>query len=749
MAGERVIKIKAIGDATGLTGMAGKANKSFSEMDDRVHRMGQRATFAAGAFVGLGAAWIATTGRTLMELEKLRAQTDTVIKSMGAAWTNTDHIVNFADKLEKLSGVEMEQVQAGQNLLLTYGNIQNRVGAGNDIFDQATRLMLDMSVATGKDMPSAATMLGKALNDPIKGVTALTKVGVSFTQAQRDQIAAMVQAGDVMGAQKVILAELTREFGGSAKALGESDAGQVTKFMNRVGDLSESLVSGLMPALSGALDLLGGVAMWLGEHEDLVRTVAVGLGGLAATWLAVRAAIAVTTAAQTAFQFVQAALNGTLFTSVSAFAAMSTAARIASVSMGAIGIIATAIGVAISFFSGESEDAAQKQQDLANAGREVADAIAAQNGVIDENIRKSVAQKAEQQGLLQYAKQAGISTQELVDGLLNQGDAYNEVLPKLIAYAQATKGYADMSETEKAVVLEKAKAFNDLHNQIDADIDANEREREAAQQSSDAREAGTQTIEAQTAALQALISEIEKAAGLQEDNITATSAYYESLDALSTAIQENGVNIDQHTEKGRNNIAALVDNAQKARDMASANAALGVSQDTVSAQMQTARDAFIAAAREMGFDATQAQALADKLGLIPGDYIARVSADTQPAMNAVSKLDEWIRQVLDPGYSTNVTAGVPLPGFPPPRAAGGPVLSGQAYRVGERGEEIFQPPNTGRIIPNYALGEGSTTIFVTIDGQQLQGRIDRTVRDHDRQTKRTASSRSAASRRDR
>src|SRR5262245_66611796 len=75
-----------------------------------------------------------------------------------------------------------------------------------------------MSAALGQDGKASAIQLGKALNDPIKGVTALQRVGVSFTKSQKNQIKALVESGNTLGAQKVILRELGKEFGGAAKA---------------------------------------------------------------------------------------------------------------------------------------------------------------------------------------------------------------------------------------------------------------------------------------------------------------------------------------------------------------------------------------------------------------------------------------------------------------------------------------------------------------------------------------------------
>ena len=59
-------------------------------------------------------------------------------------------------------------------------------------------------------MTNAAVLVGKALNDPKKGLTALRRVGVQFTDAQEDQIKALVKSGKTMDAQKIILRELAK-----------------------------------------------------------------------------------------------------------------------------------------------------------------------------------------------------------------------------------------------------------------------------------------------------------------------------------------------------------------------------------------------------------------------------------------------------------------------------------------------------------------------------------------------------------
>lgn len=202
-------------------------------------------TFAAVGAFDLFSGSIEAAG----EAQKVMAQTEAGIASTGgAAGVSAEHIGSLAERIKKLSGFEDESVQAGANMLLTFTNIRNAAGEGNDIFDQSTLALADMAARMGTDVPSAAVQLGKALNDPIAGVGALARVGVQFSDEQKNTIQTMVESGDVMGAQKVILGELNTQFGGSAKALGDART-PMEKFQLAVGDLQEKVGVALLPAI--------------------------------------------------------------------------------------------------------------------------------------------------------------------------------------------------------------------------------------------------------------------------------------------------------------------------------------------------------------------------------------------------------------------------------------------------------------------------------------------------------------------
>lgn len=171
----------------------------------------------------------------------VNAQLDAVLKSTGgAAGVVASAVRDQASALEKASLFEDEAILKGQNLLLTFTNI------GKDVFPRATQSMVDMGQAMGTDASGAAIQLGKALNDPVKGITALTRVGVSFTDEQKEQIKTMQEAGNIAGAQAIILAELEKEFGGSAKAASDA-AGASEVYKDRMNDLKEQIGSKMLP----------------------------------------------------------------------------------------------------------------------------------------------------------------------------------------------------------------------------------------------------------------------------------------------------------------------------------------------------------------------------------------------------------------------------------------------------------------------------------------------------------------------
>jgi hypothetical protein len=171
-------------------------------------------------------------------------QLEAVIKSTGGvAGVTSEEAQNLASSLQKVTKFSDEAILGGENMLLTFTSI------GKQVFPRATQTILDMSQALGQDLKSSAIQLGKALNDPIAGVSALRRVGVQFTDEQESMIKKMVESGNLMQAQTFILDELQKEFGGSAVAAGQTFGGQLEILKNKLSDVKENIGNAILPIL--------------------------------------------------------------------------------------------------------------------------------------------------------------------------------------------------------------------------------------------------------------------------------------------------------------------------------------------------------------------------------------------------------------------------------------------------------------------------------------------------------------------
>lgn len=204
--------------------------------------------------------------------------TEARLKSTGGVANVTARQVEaLATALSNKVGVDDEAIQSGANLMLTFKGVRNEAGRGNDIFNQATRAAVDLAAGmnngkvTAEGLKTSNIQLGKALEDPIRGITALRRSGVSFTKQQRDQIKTMVESGDVLGAQKIILKAVNEQFGGTAAA--SADAGK--RFSVFIGNLKERIGGVLLPILNKFLgflvDKLPGAFATVGRWFNIAR----------------------------------------------------------------------------------------------------------------------------------------------------------------------------------------------------------------------------------------------------------------------------------------------------------------------------------------------------------------------------------------------------------------------------------------------------------------------------------------------
>jgi hypothetical protein len=265
----RKLVIEFVGDTAGLQKSTRKARDEVDgfERSAKSSSRGLATLGKAAAGAAVGVTGLAVVGSRLVkayeESAKVSRQTEAVIKSTGAAAKVTaGDVADLSAAISTKSGIDDEAIQTGANLLLTFKNIRNEAGKGKDIFNQATQAAVDLSAAGFGSLDSASKQLGKALNDPVKGMTALGRAGVTFSADQKAAIAALMETGrasDRVKAQQLILREVMSQVGGSAAA-------QATPFMKlqvTLENLQETLGMYLAPAAEKAASELNRLLLQL------------------------------------------------------------------------------------------------------------------------------------------------------------------------------------------------------------------------------------------------------------------------------------------------------------------------------------------------------------------------------------------------------------------------------------------------------------------------------------------------------
>ena len=186
----------------------------------------------------------------------------------GAAGYSARELIDHASALQRVTTYGDDAIIEAEALLATFTQVNDQV------FRDATELALDMSVVLGQDLKSSIVQLGKALNDPVRGATALRRVGVSLTAQQMDQIKTLVEQNRLYEAQRVILDELKTEFGGQARAAA-GGTGAFVQMANAVSDVREQFARGLMPMLTEAAQ---SITTWAETHKTQIYAAAYKTG---------------------------------------------------------------------------------------------------------------------------------------------------------------------------------------------------------------------------------------------------------------------------------------------------------------------------------------------------------------------------------------------------------------------------------------------------------------------------------------
>lgn len=211
-------------------------------------------TAAIGAFAAVGAAvaaafavdaiidWGSYFVDAASGAEQASVRLGAVLKNnAGVVGLTQEQLSALATELQNVSGVSDEVVQKAEAMALKFKNIRG------DVFVDLIKVANDYAEATETDLVGATERLGRALEDPIRAITRLRREGISFSEAQKEQIETLTRSGKVMEAQKIVLDAIRERYGGVAEAMGNTFSGRLKIINERFGDMAEVVGAAIIP----------------------------------------------------------------------------------------------------------------------------------------------------------------------------------------------------------------------------------------------------------------------------------------------------------------------------------------------------------------------------------------------------------------------------------------------------------------------------------------------------------------------
>ena len=276
---EALLKIRA--DVTG-TGAVDKLGNSLTGVQTKAGKLSQGLGSMAGAVRAASAALVAMGAGAALKgaIDTFSSfQTETKLlenglKNLGASSGELERLQKIASDLGEETLFNEEDFRKGFGLLTSF----QEIGVGS--YEAVARAAADVAQTSGTDVSSAFMQLAKALNDPAKGLTALSRSGIQFTEDQKALIETLVETGNQAEAQRLILAELEKQYGGNAAAAATGLAGAFDTLGEKwydlqvaIGDNVATVIEPLVKGLTSLVDMIVNL-------PEPVQTAIVVLGGL-------------------------------------------------------------------------------------------------------------------------------------------------------------------------------------------------------------------------------------------------------------------------------------------------------------------------------------------------------------------------------------------------------------------------------------------------------------------------------------
>lgn len=658
-----------------------QTNDASKKLNDTLGRTEKKAATATGNIQRMGVSFrttvasvVALTGaatflsRSLGVLGQRQADAAALangLEKLGKGEVELQKLQKAADELGKATLFDQEDFDRGFALLTSFTSI------GVDSFERVASAAADVAQITKQDVNSSLLQLAKALQDPVRGLTALSRSGTTFTEQQKEQIKALVESGKQLEAQDLILREIEKQYGNAAKAAGDAGyAGAVDSLGESFRDFQERLAQGVEPAVTTALKSLTDIFDVISKIPEPVGKAALGIGALTAAVYGLNAAI----------------LANPYLAAAAGLAAIAAAAVVGTQKAQRFAEVVKITGDTVEELDKETQEVQgelKRFRDQLDAGGR----------------RALIAKKKVKQ--LEEALEAIEGRREIIFDLKvdvpfpnfdKMGPGFQEELDRLLGNTKdkptqnkggARDPLADRIKAGQELLLQQSRTLELAGQESDF-------QRELLQIQYDRDDAAKKITETTAAGQQA---ELLANNQLIASNRAFAAATDYALARTAEAVQEQQrlVSIRQ---KAQEDFKQFFQNEleKEAATMNKVFESIGQSIETGIVDSLTA-----------AVDGTK--------------KLADVAADT---LRNVANI------LLQFGVSTALgglgsTGGILGKLFGGGKAKGGTVTGGRSYVVGEKGPELFTPGRSGSIAPSGSFGGANVTVNVDASGTQAQG----------------------------
>jgi hypothetical protein len=266
-----------------------RARKEFAQLEGASAKAGfviKKAFLPATAALGAFGGFMLKAAKGAEDARIANQKLGNVLDSMGFGEA-TDRVSAYAESLEKTIAVDADVIKATQTKLATFSNLTKTVNQAGGAFDRATKAALDMASAGFGTAEGNAVQLGKALQNPIKGIAALAKSGIDFTEQEKEKIRTLVESNKLLEAQDMILAAIEKQVGGTA----EESASSFDKMRFALAGVADTFGDMLLPVIDALAPKLQAFALWAQANPGLMNAVTLAFVGLTSAVVALNIAM--------------------------------------------------------------------------------------------------------------------------------------------------------------------------------------------------------------------------------------------------------------------------------------------------------------------------------------------------------------------------------------------------------------------------------------------------------------------------